>query len=170
NVHGGAIDPLDAIADVVDAHRKRVQEDAVWLHIDGAFGLWAAASPELCVQVAAAERADSWGTDAHKWLNVPYDCGIAITAHREDHRRAIGIQAAYLPTHEHSRVRVPFEVTPALSRRARGFALYAALRELGRRGVSDLVNRSCRHARRFAEVLGAVEGVEVMNDVRLNQL
>jgi glutamate/tyrosine decarboxylase-like PLP-dependent enzyme len=116
--------------------------------------------------VAGLERADSWATDAHKWLNVPYDSGLAIVADRAAHRRAMTIAAAYLAPSEH---RENFDYVPESSRRARGFAVYAALRCLGRRGVAELVERCCRHAARMAELLAA-GGAEVLNDVVLNQV
>ncbi len=114
------------------------------------------------------EEADSWATDAHKWLNVPYDCGLAITRHPAAHRAAPGVQAAYL-IHTDGPPD-PMELVPEFSRRARGFSVYAALRSLGRQGVADLVDRSCGHARRFAVGMAAVPGAEVLNDVVLNQV
>jgi glutamate/tyrosine decarboxylase-like PLP-dependent enzyme len=134
--------------------------------VDGAFGLWAAASPARRRLVAGLERADSWATDGHKWLNVPYDSGLAIVADRAAHRRAMTIAAAYLAASEH---RENFDYTPESSRRARGFALYAALRTLGRRGVAALVDRCCDHAARMAELL-ATGGAEILNEVVLNQV
>jgi len=170
NVNGGAIDPLEEIVVVVEHLRRRLPAGAVWLHVDGAFGLWARASRTLGPLVAGVEHADSWATDAHKWINTPYDCGIAILADSLAHRRAIGIHAAYLPDHDDPDVRVPFDWTPELSRRARGFALWAALRQLGRSGVEELVDRTCRLARSFAEKLASADGVEVLNQIRLNQV
>ena len=161
NVNTGAFDPLPAIADSAEAA-------GAWLHVDGAFGLWAAVSPELRPLVAGIDRADSWATDAHKWLNVPYDSGLAFTAHPDAHRAAIGVRADYL-IHDDEGKRDPVDWTPEFSRRARGFAVYAALRSLGRAGVADLVERSCDLARRFADGL-AEAGVEVLNDVVLNQV
>jgi glutamate/tyrosine decarboxylase-like PLP-dependent enzyme len=158
NVNSGAFDPLERIADAVVGR--------AWLHVDGAFGLWAAASPRLRSLVAGAERADSWATDGHKWLNVPYDCGFAACAHPEAHRAAMSMSAAYL---QPGALRDAFDWTPEASRRARGFAVYAAVRELGRGGVAELVERCCAHACRFAELLSA-GGMEVMNDVVLNQV
>jgi glutamate/tyrosine decarboxylase-like PLP-dependent enzyme len=161
-VNTGAFDPLDEIADAV--------EDAgAWLHVDGAFGLWAAASPELRHLVRGSERADSWATDCHKWLNVPYDSGVAFCAHPDAHRAALSVTAAYLVHAEDKRERDEVDWTPEFSRRARGFAVYAALRSLGRSGVADLVERCCVHARRFAEELDAA-GATVVNDVVLNQV
>jgi len=163
NVNTGAIDPLGPIADAA--------EDAeAWLHVDGAFGLWAAASPRLARLVEGAERADSWATDAHKWLNVPYDSGLAFCAHPDAHRAAMTVHASYLVQADEGGPRDQMDWTPEFSRRARGFAVYAALRSLGRSGVADMVDRCCEHARRFANRLGAEEGVEVLNDVVLNQV
>jgi glutamate/tyrosine decarboxylase-like PLP-dependent enzyme len=170
NVNGGAVDPMPAIADAVDAARARLPSGSVWLHVDGAFGLWARASAAHRDEVAGAERADSWATDAHKWLNTPYDCGIALTAHPEAHRRALGTRASYLPGPDDSVVRTPYDYSPELSRRARGFAVYAALRQLGRRGVADLVDRCCAHARRFADELARIPGVDIVGGPGLNQL
>jgi glutamate/tyrosine decarboxylase-like PLP-dependent enzyme len=158
NVNTGACDPVGAIADACSGR--------AWLHVDGAFGLWAAASPARRHLVAGLERADSWATDGHKWLNVPYDSGLAIVADRAAHRRAMTIAASYLVATEH---RENFDYTPESSRRARGFPLYAALRTLGRRGVADLVDRCCDHASRMAALL-ADGGAEILNDVVLNQV
>ncbi len=169
NVNAGGIDPMPAVADAVDAARARLAPGTVWLHVDGAFGLWARASATHRAGVAGVERADSWATDAHKWLNTPYDCGIALTAHPEAHRRALGTRANYLPGPDDSIVRTPYDYSPELSRRARGFAVYAALRQLGRRGVADLIDRTCGFALRFAEDLGRVAGVDVIG-VGLNQV
>ncbi|HKA86343.1 MAG TPA: pyridoxal-dependent decarboxylase [Haliangiales bacterium] len=170
NVNGGGIDPMPAIADAVDAARARLAPGEVWLHVDGAFGLWARASAAHRAGAAGVERADSWATDAHKWLNTPYDCGIALTAHPEAHRRALGTRAHYLPGPDDSVVRTPYDYSPELSRRARGFAVYAALRQLGRAGVADLIDRTCALALRFADELGRVPGVEVIGGPGLNQL
>lgn len=162
-VNTGAIDPVAGICDL--AHGA-----GAWVHVDGAFGLWAGASPSLRPLVAGVERADSWATDFHKWLNVPYDSGFAACAHPERHRAAMGTHAAYLEHADAGGPRDQLDWNPEFSRRARGFAVYAALRSLGRRGVADLVDRSCAHARRFAEGLRAIEGVEVLNDVVLDQV
>ena len=165
NVNGGACDPLPAIAEhVVRARARR----PVWLHVDGAFGLWARAAPARRALVDGADAADSWSTDGHKWLNTPFDCGIVMTRDAAAHHRAMRGGAAYLP--EATAVPNPFDRAPELSRRARGFALWAALRELGRSGVADLVERSCVHAAGLARGLAAVPGVEVMNEVVLNQV
>ena len=162
NVNTGAFDPLPAIADLARAH-------GAWLHVDGAFGLWAGASPQTRALAAGVERADSWATDAHKWLNVPYDSGLVFCAHPDAHRAALTATASYLEQTE-GRERDPFEWTPEFSRRARGFAVWAALASLGRRGVAALVDDACASARRFAELLGAARGVTVLNEVVLNQV
>ena len=157
NVNTGAFDPLLEIA-------ARARDAGAWLHVDGAFGLWAAASPAHAHLVEGVGEADSWATDAHKWLNVPYDCGLAFVRDGEALRNAMSIHAAYLPD---GVSRDPSDFTPELSRRARGVEVWAALRTLGRAGVADLVERCCRHARRFASGLTAA-GFEVLNDVVLN--
>jgi glutamate/tyrosine decarboxylase-like PLP-dependent enzyme len=162
-VNTGAIDDLAAIADAT-------AEAGGWLHIDGAFGLWAAASPALRHLVAGAERADSWAFDTHKWLNVPYDCGVAMCAHPAAHRAAMSATAGYLIQGGAGEPRDAADWTPEFSRRARGFAVYAALRSLGQRGVADLVDRTCAHARAFAAGLARLPGCEVLNDVVLNQV
>jgi glutamate/tyrosine decarboxylase-like PLP-dependent enzyme len=161
-INTGAFDPLPAITEACRAH-------GAWCHVDGAFGLWAAASPSRRGLLEGVERAHSWATDAHKWLNVPYDCGVAVVADAAAHRAAMTSTSAYIPPHEDD---VPwgFDWTPELSRRARGVPVYAALRALGRSGVADLIDRSCDHAARMAERLGAADGVEVLNDVVLNQV
>jgi glutamate/tyrosine decarboxylase-like PLP-dependent enzyme len=162
NVNSGALDPVGEICEL--AHER-----GAWVHVDGAFGLWAAATPRLRPLVAGVERADSWATDAHKWLNVPYDSGIVVCAHPEAHRATMGVRAGYLVTAE-GLARDGLDYGPDHSRRARGFAVYAGLRALGRQGVADLVERGCALARRFAEQLAAADGVEVLNDVVLNQV
>jgi glutamate/tyrosine decarboxylase-like PLP-dependent enzyme len=163
-VNTGAIDPVAELCDVIDGSTA----DA-WVHIDGAFGLWAAASPSRRHLVEGIERADSWATDAHKWLNVPYDSGLALCAHPDDHRAAMTVQAPYLEQSDADGPRVPMDWNPEFSRRARGFSVYAALRSLGRQGVADLVTTSCDLALHLAERLRA-EGVTVVNDVVLNQV
>ena len=160
NVNTGAFDPLEEIAGV--AHQA-----GAWLHVDGAFGLWAAASPGLEHHLAGIGRADSISTDAHKWLNVPYDCGIVLCAHADAHRGAMTLAAAYIQ--ETPEARDPREFVPEESRRARAVPVYAVLRTLGRSGLAQLVERCCRHARRFAEGLRDA-GYEVLNDVVLNQV
>jgi glutamate/tyrosine decarboxylase-like PLP-dependent enzyme len=161
-VNTGAVDPLPEIADLC-------RDAGAWLHIDGAFGLWASASPSLRRLVAGVERADSWATDAHKWLNVPYDCGLAFVAHPDAHRAAMRLVAEYLVVDEKA-TRDAMDWTPEFSRRARGFAVYAALRSLGRDGVAELVDRCCRHARTFGDELSRLPGCEVLNAVVLNQV
>jgi glutamate/tyrosine decarboxylase-like PLP-dependent enzyme len=161
NVNTGAFDPL---LDVVDAAKSR---DA-WLHVDGAFGLWAAASPSLAHHLAGIADADSIGTDAHKWLNVPYDCGIALCARRDVHRAAMTLLAAYI---EDSKVeRDPHEFVPDESRRGRAVPVYAALRSLGRDGLRDMIERGVAMAQRMADRLRGQPGVHVLNDVVLNQV
>jgi glutamate/tyrosine decarboxylase-like PLP-dependent enzyme len=162
NVNTGAVDPVGEICEIAHAGNA-------WVHVDGAFGLWAAASPGLRHLVAGVERADSWATDAHKWLNVPYDSGLIFCAHPTAHRAAMGIRAGYL-IHGAGGERDELEYNPEFSRRARGFAVYAALRSLGRAGVADLVDRCCAAARRFAGQLAAADGVEILNEVVLNQV
>jgi glutamate/tyrosine decarboxylase-like PLP-dependent enzyme len=163
NVNTGSVDPLEEIADIA-------AQAGAWLHVDGAFGLWAAASPDLKNLVAGADRADSWATDAHKWLNVPYDSGIAFCAHPAAAQAAMSVRASYLVHADADGPRDELDWTPEFSRRARGFAVYAAIRSLGRSGIAEIVERCCAHARRFAEVLGATPGIEVLNDVVLNQV
>jgi glutamate/tyrosine decarboxylase-like PLP-dependent enzyme len=169
-INTGAFDDLDAIADTA-------AEAGAWLHVDGAFGMWAAASPALRHLVAGVERADSWAFDTHKWLNVPYDSGVAFCAHPDAHRAAMSVTADYLVRAgseggqpSPGRPREPLDWTPAFSRRARGFAVYAALRSLGRRGIADLVERTCAHARTFAAGLARIPGCQVMNEVVINQV
>ena len=161
NVNTGSFDPLREIAGLSREHRA-------WLHVDGAFGLWAAATPRYRHLVEGLEGADSWATDGHKWLNVPYDCGLAFVRDGEAHRAAMARTAAYLQ--RSSTDRDNYEWTPEFSRRARGFTVYAALRSLGRAGVAAMVERCCDHARLFAELLAAARGVRVVNEVVLNQV
>lgn len=164
-VNTGDCDDIAAIAALCRAH-------GAWLHVDGAFGLWARASrdPSVRARVDGVERADSWATDGHKWPNVPYDCGVAIVRDRAAHERSMAIHASYLPDSADARLRNPFDWTPELSRRARGFALYAALAELGRSGMAALVDRTCAFARRFRDELARVERVSILNEVDLNQV
>jgi glutamate/tyrosine decarboxylase-like PLP-dependent enzyme len=162
NVNTGAFDPTNTVADLI------AERPNAWLHVDGAFGLWAAVSPGLRHLVAGVERADSWATDAHKWLNVGYDCGFVAVRDRAAHRSAMAATAAYLMPSETQREN--WEYVLDSSRRARGFALYAALRSLGRSGVRDLVERCCALARRMADQLAAADRVKVLNDVMLNQV
>jgi glutamate/tyrosine decarboxylase-like PLP-dependent enzyme len=156
---------FDAIADIAGLTRGA----GAWLHVDGAFGLWATASPALRNLTAGVELADSWAADAHKWLNVPYDCGLAFVAHPEAHRAAMRLTAEYLVA-DQAVARDQMDWTPEFSRRARGFAVYAALRSLGRAGIADLVERSCARARHFAASVEELPGCEVLNDVVLNQV
>jgi glutamate/tyrosine decarboxylase-like PLP-dependent enzyme len=160
-VNTGAFDDFHAIADRCDAAPN------TWVHVDGAFGLWAAVSPRLRRLVDGVERADSWATDMHKWLNVPYDCGVAFTAHPESHSGAFTARAPYLVFDATTRDEIDWN--PEHSRRARGFTVYAAIRSLGRSGIQELVERCCDHATAFAEGLRRL-GAEVLNDVDLNQV
>ncbi len=162
-VNTGAFDPLDEIADAV---RER---PGTWLHVDGAFGLWAAASPALRHLARGIERADSWATDAHKWLNVPYDTGVVFVGDPAAHRAAMGVSAAYLPPAPGDE-RDPFDYVPEMSRRGRGFVVYAALRSLGRDGVGALVEASCAVARGMADRLARSPRVDILNEVVLNQV
>ncbi len=163
NVNSGAFD--DFAAATAEAHDR-----GAWVHIDGAFGLWAAASPATRPLTAGIELADSWATDGHKWLNVPYDSGFAFCAHPDAHAAAMSYSAAYLTGQGQGGLRAPGDFVLESSRRARGFATWAALRQLGRTGVAELVDRCCTLARRFAEQLTAIDGVTVVNDVVLNQV
>jgi glutamate/tyrosine decarboxylase-like PLP-dependent enzyme len=163
NVNSGAFDNLRGATQVAHQH-------GAWAHVDGAFGLWAAASPTLRQLVDGIETADSWGTDGHKWLNVPYDSGFAFCAHPDAHAAAMSYTAAYLTGQGQGALRHPGDYVLESSRRARGFATYAAMRQLGRSGVADLVDRCCALARLFAERLSAYDGVAVVNDVVLNQV
>ena len=144
-----------------------MREAGAWLHVDGAFGLWAAASADRAHLAEGIGLADSWATDAHKWLNVPYDSGIAFVRDPEALRAAMAVTAEYLPAPDG--VRNPSDFTPELSRRARGVEVWAALRSLGRSGLDDLIARTCGYAARFAEGLGAA-GYEILNEVELNQV
>jgi glutamate/tyrosine decarboxylase-like PLP-dependent enzyme len=160
-VNTGASDRFPELADARDTAPN------AWLHVDGAFGLWAAATDSLRHYVDGAERADSWATDAHKWLNVPYDSGLVFTAHPESHSAAFSARAAYLIVDDDKREQVDWN--PEHSRRARGFAVYAAIRSLGRTGIAELVERTCAHAKTFAARLEVI-GAEVLNSVELNQV
>jgi len=167
NVNTGAFDDFAAATTIAHEHRA-------WVHVDGAFGLWAAASPSRRHLLAGVEAADSWGTDGHKWLNVPYDSGYAFCAHPDAHAAAMSYTAAYLtspaPSSAEVALRAPGDYVIESSRRARGFATWAAVRELGRVGIAELVDRCCRLARRFADQLEDVDGATVANDVVLNQV
>ena len=161
NVNSGAFDPAAAVADAVASHPN------AWVHVDGAFGLWAAVSPSLRHLIDGVDRADSWSTDAHKWLNVGYDCGFVAVCDADAHRAAMATSASYLMRSEQ---RENWEWVLDSSRRARGFILYAAIRSLGRSGVRALVERCCALARRMADRLREADGIEVLNEVVLNQI
>lgn len=160
NVNTGGFDPFREIIT-----KARASGAPLWVHVDGAFGLWARVAPARAHLVDGIELADSWATDGHKWLNVPYDCGMAIVRDGEALRRAMSIRADYLPTDAAN----PSDFTPETSRRPRGVDVWAALRALGRTGVADLVERNCRLATRFADAFRAA-GLEVLNDVVINQV
>ncbi|MDQ3517500.1 MAG: aminotransferase class V-fold PLP-dependent enzyme [Gemmatimonadota bacterium] len=162
NVNTGAFDPLREIAEAARQHEA-------WLHVDGAFGLWARASREHSHLADGIEMADSWAADAHKWPNVPYDCGLAITRHPEYHRASMTSTAAYL-VQTHGLERDSVDWVPEFSRRGRGITVYAALRALGRDGVEALIDNDCACARQMAQLLRGQRGVEVLNDVVLNQV
>lgn len=167
-VSTGAFDPFEAI--VAACHRE---DRRAWVHVDGAFGLWAAASPRHRASTSGLAGADSWATDGHKWLNVPYDAGFAFVAHPDDHRASMAMQAAYLQrgdAPDGAALRDGSDWAPESSRRARAFPTWAALRSLGRRGVAELVERDCRLATRLASGLAVLPGVEVRNEVVLNQV
>jgi glutamate/tyrosine decarboxylase-like PLP-dependent enzyme len=159
NVNTGAFDPIGEIC-------ERAQAQGAWVHVDGAFGMWAATAPTRAHLAHGIEQADSWATDAHKWLNVPYDCGLVFTRDATSLRAAMSVGGAYLTQDEE---RVPYHYTPDFSRRARGVEVWAALRHLGCDGLADLIERTCRHAQRFAKGLSAA-GHHVLNDVVLNQV
>ena len=160
NVNTGAFDPMPDIC-------ERAHGAGAWVHVDGAFGLWAMAVPSLSGLAASLRDADSWATDFHKWLNVPYDSGLTLVRDADALRAAMAVTAEYLPTA--SPFRNPSDFVPELSRRARGVEVWAALHSLGRQGVTELVERNCRHARRFAEGVQSA-GYAVLNDVVLNQV
>jgi glutamate/tyrosine decarboxylase-like PLP-dependent enzyme len=163
NVNTGACDDLTAVCDL--ASRR-----GAWVHVDGAFGLWAAVSPSKRHLVDGIERADSWAVDGHKWLNVPYDTGFVLCADADAHAGSMAYTAAYLTGQGEGSIRAPSDFVPESSRRARGFASWAALRELGRDGLAELVDRSCALAARFGEQLAAIDGVEIGNEIVLNQV
>ncbi|MCR9086379.1 MAG: aminotransferase class V-fold PLP-dependent enzyme [Rhodobacteraceae bacterium] len=162
HINSGAFDYIGAISEMTVPR-------GAWLHVDAAFGLWARAVPELSFRTAGLERADSWSTDAHKWLQVPYDSGVAIVRHAEAHRRAMDVTAGYLSNAPEDG-RNPTQYGPELSRRARGFAVWAVLKVLGREGVADLVRRHCNGAQRLANRLSGIDGIHVLNRVTLNQI
>ncbi len=163
NVNTGAFDPLPEIVDAVRAMPN------AWLHVDGAFGLWAAAVPGLRDRIAGLAGADSWTTDAHKWLNVPYDSGIVIVRDAAAHHASMTLGAAYY-VETAGGERDPYNWVPESSRRARGFAVYAALKSLGRSGLAEMIDRCCAIARRMADGLRGADGVTILNDVVLNQV
>ncbi len=158
----GAFDPMLDIVPIARSH------DA-WVHVDGAFGLWARACPEVAAQARGIEAADSWATDGHKWLQTPYDCGYAIVRDSRAHRRAMTAAASYLPEVAEGE-RDPSHFVPELSRRARGFATWAMIRHLGRAGISAMVARHCSLARRMSERLAREPGIAILNAVTLNQV
>ncbi|WP_405792304.1 aminotransferase class V-fold PLP-dependent enzyme [Streptomyces sp. NBC_00029] len=160
DIHSGAFDPFDAAI-------RAARDAGAWVHVDGAFGLWAAASPAHAHLTDGCAGADSWATDAHKTLNVPYDCGLAVVRDPSALRSAMGLQGDYLIQHEHGD---PVDKVPELSRRGRAFPVWAALRSLGRSGVADLVDRLCRHARAFATGIAAIDGATVLNEVAFTQV
>lgn len=159
NVNTGSVDPLAKII-------PRARDAGAWVHVDGAFGLWAAAVPARAALVAGVENADSWALDAHKWLNVPYDCGVAIVRDKDALRGATAVSAAYLVQ---GAEREPSEYVPELSRRARGVDVWAAMASLGRSGIEEMIERNCRQATRFATGLRDA-GYEILADVVLNQV
>lgn len=161
-INTGAFDPFAEIAPMA-------RSAGAWLHVDGAFGLWARAAPSLRDRTAGIETADSWATDGHKWLQVPYDCGFAIVKDREAHLRSMTQWSSYLPTIGEND-RVPSSLVPELSRRARGTPVWAMIKTLGREGIADMVTRHCALARQMAERLAAEPGVRILNDVVLNQV
>jgi aromatic-L-amino-acid decarboxylase len=155
----GAFDDFETLLPII-------RKAGAWAHVDGAFGLWAAASPARRHLLAGIEGCDSWATDGHKWLNVPYDCGLAFTAHPQAHRASMTQQASYIQL---APARDELDWNPEFSRRARGFPVYAALRELGRSGLEDLIERTCRHCQALTEGIGALPGVEVLARPVINQ-
>jgi len=156
----GAFDEFQTLIPIAKKH-------GAWVHIDGAFGLWAAASARYRHLLIGAEKADSWTTDGHKWLNVPYDCGYAFVADREAHRASLSHRAAYL-THD-ADARDQMDWTPEYSRRGRGFATYAALRQLGKAGVEALIDRTCSHAHALVTRMGSLPGAEMLWEPQINQ-
>jgi glutamate/tyrosine decarboxylase-like PLP-dependent enzyme len=159
-INTGAFDRFPQLIPLAHAH-------GAWVHVDGAFGLWARACPQRAALAAGIELADSWATDGHKWLQTPYDCGYAIVRHAEAHERAMSINASYLPTSVGDRD--PSHLVPELSRRARGFATWAVISHLGRSGIAAMVERHCRLARQMAERIARVPGAQLLNEVVLNQ-
>jgi glutamate/tyrosine decarboxylase-like PLP-dependent enzyme len=160
-VNSGAFDPFEELIPIAHA-------SGAWVHIDGAFGIWAGGVPSMRHLMAGSLEADSWSTDAHKWLNVPYDSGLVFVRDAAAHHAAMTLGAEYYVETQGGE-RDNYNWTPESSRRARGFAVLAALRSLGRSGVVDLIERNSAHARRMAERLSAGPGVRILNDVVLNQ-
>lgn len=167
NVNTGSFDPFHAVADATERHRER--GNPTWVHVDGAVALWARASADRSSLADGLERLDSWSTDAHKLLNVSYDSGIAISRHPAAHQAAMSVHASYLVQADGG-VRDQMDWNPEFSRRARGLAVYATLRSLGRRGVEELVDRACSPARRYADRLADSGRVEILNEVVFNQV
>jgi glutamate/tyrosine decarboxylase-like PLP-dependent enzyme len=159
SVNTGCFDPAKEIIPIA-------KSEGAWVHVDGAFGLWAGASPKKSYLTEGVELADSWATDAHKWLNVPYDSGIVFVKNPDDLRSAMSMEASYL---DQSGSRIPYHYTPELSRKARAIEIWAALRSLGKKGVANLIDRTCSHAERFAEGLKNA-GFKILNDVVINQV
>ena len=159
SVNTGSFDPADKI--IPECKKK-----GAWIHVDGAFGLWAGASPKKSYLTKGIELADSWATDAHKWLNVPYDSGIVFVRNPDDLRSAMSMEAAYL---DQSGARIPYHYTPELSKKARAIEIWATLRSLGKKGIADLIERTCSHAEKFAEGLSTA-GYKILNDVVVNQV
>jgi aromatic-L-amino-acid decarboxylase len=159
DLNTGAFDDFEALVPI--AHRA-----GAWVHVDGAFGLWAAVSPAYRHLVKGVETADSWATDGHKWLNAPYDSGLAFTAHPKAHQASLTQRASYMPD---AAARDELDWNPEFSRRARGFAVYAALRELGRQGLAELIERTCRHCRALTRGVGGLPGAELLVDPVINQ-
>jgi len=160
DINTGGFDDFEVLAPLV-------RQYGAWAHVDGAFGMWAGASPRFERLVRGVERAHSWATDGHKWLNVPYDCGYAFVAEPDPHRASMSYQASYLT--QQDLARDPLDWNPEFSRRARGFASYAALRELGRTGVREIVERCCDCAAQLVAGLGELEGVKVLSSPIINQ-
>jgi glutamate/tyrosine decarboxylase-like PLP-dependent enzyme len=161
-INTGAFDPFNEIVTVARAH-------GAWVHVDGAFGLWARASARRRHLTEGVELADSWAADGHKWLQVPFDCGYVFVRDREAHRKAMTTGASYLPSADNE-ARVPSDFVPELSRRARAVPTWAMIKTLGRRGIEQLIDRHCRIAGEIASTLAAEPGVEILNDIVLNQV
>lgn len=160
DINTGAFDSFENLIPIAKEH-------GAWVHVDGAFGLWAAASPRYRDLLKGSETADSWATDGHKWLNVPFDCGYAFVADPEAHRASMSIRAPYITVDVHARDQIDWN--PEWSRRARGFSTYAAMRQLGRSGIADLIDRTCQHAQRLVDGIGNLPGAEVLWRPIINQ-